>query len=574
MAQLQNIQISDTGFLNLPAGTTGQRPGSPVAGQIRYNTTLNITEYYDGAVWRPISDTSAEATGGTVVDTEIGGVPYRVHLFTTVGNSTFTVTKGGEVEYLIVAGGGGGGGWGGGGGAGGFLTGFTRLTPQAYTITVGGGGTRGTSAYSSGGDGANSSAFGFTSIGGGGGGHYSGNTGRSGGSGGGGGILESDTTGFGSVAGVGTAGQGNNGGRGRARPGSVYWGGGGGGGAGSPGEDAPLGGRGGNGGTGLSSNMLGSNIFYAGGGGGHSPGQESTTSTIFSRGGLGGGGDGGRHNYFVGKNARDGAPNTGGGGGGAHGDSGTIGTGGSGIVIVRYRRNTTIAASPTPAVFRRRNLPLLPAQSGLFPESAAPSGHQLALSNPSLPSGYYWIQSNRMQNPLLMYVDMEQEGGGFDFFPITGSGISIGTVTNAHSGTPLGLDLVYPRSKAHWFAMSNFVRNVLGDGSNQYFTTAYAVYRETSAGGGSRGGNYTSEIMRNPAFYGTGTPDWRVPDGGRWWLRDTTFGEPNGDYTAGNFLGGYTHPNPYTGQDIQFNDVTPQNYVTGGFYLVSTNAKP
>jgi len=32
MAQLKNTNISDTGNLSLPQGTTAQRPGSPVAG--------------------------------------------------------------------------------------------------------------------------------------------------------------------------------------------------------------------------------------------------------------------------------------------------------------------------------------------------------------------------------------------------------------------------------------------------------------------------------------------------------------------------------------------------------------
>jgi hypothetical protein len=211
---------------------------------------------------------------------------------------------------------------------------------------------------------------------------------------------------------------------------------------------------------------------------------------------------------------------------------------------------------------------------GESPQNPATSGFNLKSVRPELPSGYYWIKTTGMPSALRMYVDMTEEGGGYDFYPMQGSGTSIGFTNGVHSGIALGLDLVYPRSKQHWIAMSNFVRNVLGSTGNEYFTTVYSVHRETSAGAGSRGGNYTGDIMRNPASYGTGAPDWRVPDGGRWWLRDTTFGEPNGDYTAYNFLGGYTLPNPYTGQDLQFNDVTGQNYVTGGYYLLSTNSKP
>ena len=37
--------------LTLPRGTTAQRPASPTAGMIRYNTTTSIGEYYDGSQW-------------------------------------------------------------------------------------------------------------------------------------------------------------------------------------------------------------------------------------------------------------------------------------------------------------------------------------------------------------------------------------------------------------------------------------------------------------------------------------------------------------------------------------------
>ena len=36
-----------TGAFQLPAGTTAQRPSSPVAGMIRLNTTLGYVEYYN-----------------------------------------------------------------------------------------------------------------------------------------------------------------------------------------------------------------------------------------------------------------------------------------------------------------------------------------------------------------------------------------------------------------------------------------------------------------------------------------------------------------------------------------------
>jgi hypothetical protein len=64
---------------------------------------------------------------------------------------------------------------------------------------------------------------------------------------------------------------------------------------------------------------------------------------------------------------------------------------------------------------------------------------------------------------------------------------------------------------------------------------------------------------------------WRVKDGGRWWLRDTLYSEPNGDYTLNGLLSGGMNEN-WNLQDFNFNDQGA--YATGNFYLVSTNAKP
>ncbi len=45
------LTLSTTGYMLPPIGTTGQRPGSPVAGQLRYNSTFNQLEYYNGSGW-------------------------------------------------------------------------------------------------------------------------------------------------------------------------------------------------------------------------------------------------------------------------------------------------------------------------------------------------------------------------------------------------------------------------------------------------------------------------------------------------------------------------------------------
>jgi hypothetical protein len=338
MAQLKNTTISDTGFLQLPAGTTAQRP-TPAAGQIRFNTTNSKVEKYNATLsaWIGTPESGVIATGGNQYDIEVEGTIYRVHVFNTTGNSTFTVTKSGEVEYLIVAGGGGGGGDNaGGGGAGGLLTGTITVTPQAYTITVGAGGLGAVHNGSNGSSGGNSTAFGLTTFGGGVGATGQGTVAlaTTGGSGGGG---AGEGAGGQNTGAAGTAGQGNAGGSSL----SPHQGGGGGGGAGDVGQNSTST-AGGAGGIGLNIFITGSSVFYAGGGGG---GAENSVAGS-ALGGFGGGGRGGSSSFaFTNRfgsltgNGENGTLNSGGGGGGhAFNGSGSAGggDGGSGVVIVRY----------------------------------------------------------------------------------------------------------------------------------------------------------------------------------------------------------------------------------------------
>jgi hypothetical protein len=176
------------------------------------------------------------ATGGSVYSYTVCGTSYVAHVFTASGALSVTPAPPPTIEYLIVAGGGGGGSdidVGGGGGGGGFLTSSTLAISvgTTYTITLGGGGPRGTGpdatgtgGGSNGTQGVNSSAFGLTAIGGGYGGTR-GQAGGGGGSGGGGGDG-------GAGGGAGTSGQGFAGGTAPAINSNGGWDSGGGGGAG------------------------------------------------------------------------------------------------------------------------------------------------------------------------------------------------------------------------------------------------------------------------------------------------------------------------------------------------------
>jgi len=310
----------------------------------------------DGLQSVAVTNPYIEATGGTI--TECGNC--RIHTFT--GPGTFSVTKtavaatDNVVSHLVIAGGAGGGGspnnqsGGGGGGAGGYrevvspsspytgspLNGYpnspNRVTVTAtdFPITVGSGGAGGVAVR--GVSGSNSVFSTITSAGGGAGGMKTNCEPEKdplpGGSGGGG----TANTGCALPMRLGnqpptSPAQGNPGGSN-----NISDSGGGGGGAAAAGFDAntPAPNQGGFGGTGTTSCITGSPVTRAGGGGGGNqlPGNNGT-------GGPGGGGNGGRNTPGT-----NGSVNTGSGGGGAGSQGGGCvngGSGGSGIVVIRYR---------------------------------------------------------------------------------------------------------------------------------------------------------------------------------------------------------------------------------------------
>ena len=265
---------------------------------------------------------------------QVGG--DTVLIFTNVNEAcSFTLKGLAQGRFLVVGGGGAGGsgylndtygGADGGGGAGGFVyTDSYIFNAGTYSVTVGRGGSASTdnSALSVGGNGDPSAIiFGGEDIarglGGGGGGAES--VGSDGASGGGGSMVTGARRGTAKVGGLGTAGQGYDGGRGAAT--GV---GGGGGGVAEAGAAATSTAAG-NGGAGLSCDITGSESFYAGGGAGGSFVATATRGV----GGSGVGGAGGTPSA----NAGAGRDGTGSGGGGA-GSAGPGGKGGDGVVIVR-----------------------------------------------------------------------------------------------------------------------------------------------------------------------------------------------------------------------------------------------
>ena len=274
--------FNTTSALKIPVGTTGQRPGTPVAGQIRYNSTLDQAEVYSGTEWKAVGGSPFDASGGT--ETTVDG--FKIHTFTTSGTFTPALNREGKIEYLVAGAGGSGAFFnpqgGGGGGGGDVKSGFLTIAKNTAPMTV----TVGTNVSGNG----NPSSFStITSNGG------TAGSGRSGG-----------TSGSG-IAGGGPAD-----------------GGGEGGGARSAAFVSRGANQGGVGGRGVGSFISGSYREYGGGGAGAGNG---VTPFNTPEGVYGGGG-----------RSVPPAANSGGGGGGGNSNSGVITTdGANGVVIIRYR---------------------------------------------------------------------------------------------------------------------------------------------------------------------------------------------------------------------------------------------
>lgn len=116
MATLKNTTINDTGYIQLPVGTTAQRPVTPTAGMMRINTSTSSLEFYNGTSWM-IVVSSLPVTSGLVgwylpdnynsgVWTDISGSGNNATLTTgTPTKSTHNGTNfGANATFTVVSG--------------------------------------------------------------------------------------------------------------------------------------------------------------------------------------------------------------------------------------------------------------------------------------------------------------------------------------------------------------------------------------------------------------------------------------------------------------------------------------
>lgn len=93
-------------FVQLPKGTTTEQPSSPYSGMIRFNTSLNKLEYYNGTSWLALSG----GVGGaatitvdtfTILDEDGTGTPrdsYSPLSLTPVADQNVLVFLGGVYQ--------------------------------------------------------------------------------------------------------------------------------------------------------------------------------------------------------------------------------------------------------------------------------------------------------------------------------------------------------------------------------------------------------------------------------------------------------------------------------------------
>jgi len=87
--------FSSTGAVTLSKGTTGQQPGSPVTGMLRYNTTTNQFEGYAGAspAWAGVGGASLSN------DTSTASFEYPLFAAATSGSATTVYTSNAKFLY-------------------------------------------------------------------------------------------------------------------------------------------------------------------------------------------------------------------------------------------------------------------------------------------------------------------------------------------------------------------------------------------------------------------------------------------------------------------------------------------
>ena len=90
-----NVVLNDVGYLQVPAGTSAQRPGSPVNGMMRYNSSITSFEGYYAGAWSSLGGVKS-VDGYTYIqaETSAGASNDELEFFTAnASNNTTRISK-------------------------------------------------------------------------------------------------------------------------------------------------------------------------------------------------------------------------------------------------------------------------------------------------------------------------------------------------------------------------------------------------------------------------------------------------------------------------------------------------
>lgn len=98
------VVLNSTTSLQLPAGTTAQRPATPVVGQVRYNSTISSYEGYASGAWSSLGGVkSVDGLTYIIAETSAGASNDELEFYTATDASTTAKRGGWNATRLLVS---------------------------------------------------------------------------------------------------------------------------------------------------------------------------------------------------------------------------------------------------------------------------------------------------------------------------------------------------------------------------------------------------------------------------------------------------------------------------------------